>query len=153
VVTGAAVPADGTVVVDRPWLVQALDADRVVAARGPNPELDPALADLLSVPQASDVVAAEPESTGEPVAWAGLGAVRLACALLGDVVPDGEVWVHDELVVAGRSVEWWVSGDVIHTQDTPDGLGRALAWALDRWPDRWQLAALLADPTPDTALW
>jgi hypothetical protein len=61
--------------------------------------------------------------------------------------------VHDELVVAGRSVEWWVSGDVIHTQDTPDGLGRALAWALDRWPDRWQLAALLADPTPDTALW
>lgn len=153
VVSGAAVPADGTVVVDRPWLVQALDADRVVAARGPNPELDPALADLLSVPLAGDVVTAEPESAGEPVAWGGLGAVRLACALLGDVVPDGEVLVHDELVVDGRPVAWWVSGDTVHAKDTPDGLGRALAWVLDRWPDRWQLAALLADPTPDTALW
>ncbi|HKN98727.1 MAG TPA: hypothetical protein VJX10_16530, partial [Pseudonocardiaceae bacterium] len=153
VVSGAAVPADGTVVVDRPWLVQALDADRVVAARGPNPELDPALADLLSVPLAGDVVTVRPESVGEPVAWAGLGAVRLACALLGDVVPDGEVWVHDELVVDGRPVAWWVGDDAVHAQDTPDGLGRALAWVLDRWPDRWQLVALLADPTPDTALW
>jgi hypothetical protein len=150
--SGEAVPADGPVVVDRPWLAQALDAGRVVASRGPDGQLDGALADLLSVPLASDVVTDVPESVGEAVAWSGLGAVRLACALLGDVVPDGEVWVHDGLVVAGRQVAWWVDGDRVHADDSPDGLGRALAWALARWPDRWQLAALLADPTPETAL-
>lgn len=150
--SGEAMPADGTVVVDRPWLVQALDAGRVVASRGPDAQLDGALADLLSVPLASDVVDDVPESVGEAVAWSGLGAVRLACALLGDVVPDGDVWVHDGLVVAGRRVAWWVDGERVHADDSPDGLGRALAWTLERWPDRWQLAALLADPTPETAL-
>ncbi|HEX5403235.1 MAG TPA: hypothetical protein VFX16_13120 [Pseudonocardiaceae bacterium] len=151
--SGAAVPADATVVVDRPWLVAALAPDRVVAMRAPSAELDGALADLLNVPLASDVVTDVPGSTGEPVAWAGLGAVRLACALFGDAVPDGEVWVHDELLVAGRRVAWWVADDVVHAEDSPEGLGRALAWALYRWPDRWQLAALLTDPTPATALW
>jgi hypothetical protein len=150
--SGEAMPADGTVVVDRPWLAQALDAGRVVASRGPDAQLDSALADLLSLPLASDVVTDVPESVGEAVAWSDLGAVRLACALLGDVVPDGEVWVHDGLVVADRPVAWWVDGERVHADDSPDGLGRALAWALDRWPDRWQLAALLADPTPETAL-
>jgi hypothetical protein len=150
--TGAAVPADHTVVVDRPWLVAALDPDRVVAMRGPDAQLDAALADLLNVSLAGDVVTDVPESVGEPVAWAGLGAVRLACALFGDDVPGGEVWVHDELLVAGRRVAWWVADGAVHAEDSPDGLARALAWALDRWPDRWQLAALLADPTPVTAL-
>jgi hypothetical protein len=150
--SGDAVPAEGAVVVDRPWLVQALPADRVVAARGPDDELDSALADLLNVPTAADVVTDEPESAAEPIAWSELGAVRLACALLGEVVPEGDVWVHDELIVAGRQVAWWVVGDQPHAVDTPEGLGRALAWALYRWPDRWQVAALLADPTPDTAL-
>ncbi|HEY3749456.1 MAG TPA: hypothetical protein VGL80_09670 [Pseudonocardiaceae bacterium] len=151
--TGDAVPADGAVVVDRPWLVAALAPERVVAMRGPSAELDGALADLLNVPLASDVVTAEPESAGEPVAWAGLGAVRLACALFGDAVPEGEVWVHDDLLVAGKRVAWWVADDAVHAEDSPEGLARALAWALYRWPDRWQLAALLADPTPETALW
>lgn len=150
--SGQAMIADSTVVVDQPWLVQALDADRVVAARGPDRQLDGALADLLSVRFAADVVTDVPESAAEPIAWSGLGAVRLACALLGVVVPDGDVWVHDGLTVAGRHVAWWVAGGETHADDSPDGLGRALAWALGRWSDRWQLAALLADPTPETAL-
>src|SRR5262249_38127721 len=104
--SGRAIAADSTVVVGQPWLVQALGADRVVAARGPDRHLDGALADLLSVRFAGDVVTDIPESSAEPIAWAGLGAVRLACALLGDVVPDGDVWVHDGLTVAGRHVAW-----------------------------------------------
>ena len=44
-----------------------------------------------------------------------------------------------------------------HTLDTARlvvGLlrARALAWVLDRWPDRWLLAGLLTDPTAGTAL-
>ncbi|HVV20087.1 MAG TPA: hypothetical protein VHF06_11675, partial [Pseudonocardiaceae bacterium] len=152
VVSGDAVPADSAVVADRPWLVAALDDDRVVASRGLGPDLDGALADLLSVPLASETVDVEPTSVGETVAWADLGAVVLACDLVGEDVPTGTVRVHDELVVADRRVEWWVTPDEVHTEDTPEGMGRALAWTLNRWPARWQLAALLADPTPDTAL-
>ncbi len=151
--SGDAALADDAVVVDRPWLAQVLDARQLVAVRGPDAELDDALADLLSVSAASDVVTAEPASAAEAVAWDDLGAVRLACALLGVAVPDGDVWMHDELTVADRRVAWWVAGDDVHTEDSPEGLGRALAWALDRWADRFQLAALLADPTPETALW
>jgi hypothetical protein len=152
--TGEAVPADGTVVVDHPWLVAALDARQVVAAHGDSPELTVALADLLNISLAGDVVTDAPKSDGEPVEWADLGAVLLACALLGEDAPDGEVWVHDELHVDDRKVAWWVDGrGDLHAEDTPEGLARALAWALDRWPDRWQLTALLADPTPATALW
>jgi hypothetical protein len=151
--SGEAAIADDTVVVDLPWLAQALDARQIVAVRGPDAELDGALADLLSVSMASDVVTAVPTSTAQPVAWDDLGAVRLACALLGVALPDGEVWVHEALAVAGRRVAWWVADGDVHTEDSPEGLGRALAWVLDRWADRFQLAALLADPTPETALW
>jgi hypothetical protein len=152
--SGETVPADDTVVVDHPWLVAAVDTRRVVAAHGDSRELCVALADLLNVPLAGDVVTDAPKSDGEPVAWADLGAVRLACALIGETVPEGDVWVHEELVVEDRRVTWWVDGhDDLHAEDTPEGLARALAWALDRWPDRWQLTALLADPTPATALW
>ena len=153
VLSGEAVPADGAVVVDRPWLAAVLDPGRVVASRGLGEDLDGALADLLSVSLASETVADEPESTGEPVAWADLGAVVLACDLVGAAVPDGVVHVHDGLVVAGRRVVWWVAGDDVHTEDSPEGMGRALAWTMRRWEDRWQLVALLADPTPDAALW
>jgi hypothetical protein len=151
--SGEAAPAEDAVVVDRPWLAQALDARQLVAVRGPDAEIDGALADLLSVSAASDEVTAEPTSAAEPVAWDDLGAVRLACALLGVPVPEGDLWVHDALHVADRRVAWWVAGDEVHSEDSPEGLGRALAWVLDRWADRFQLAALLADPTPETALW
>lgn len=151
--SGEAASADGAVVVDRPWLAAALDPGRVVASRGLGEELDGALADLLSVPLASETVADEPSSVGEPVRWADLGAVVLACDLVGAAVPGGVVRVHDSLVVAGRRVAWWVTGTDVHIEDSPEGMGRALAWTMNRWQDRWQLVALLADPTPDAALW
>jgi hypothetical protein len=153
VLSGEAVPAEGAAVVDRPWLAAVLDPGRVVASRGLGSELDGALADLLSVPLASETVVAEPESVGEPVAWADLGAVVLACDLVGADVPDGVVRVHDGLTVTGRRVAWWVSETELHIEDSPEGMGRALAWTMGRWQDRWQLVALLADPTPDVALW
>ena len=151
--SGDAVPAEDAAVVDRPWLAAVLDPARVVASRGLGSQLDGALADLLSVPLASETVVDEPESAGEAVAWADLGAVVLACDLVGAPVPDGVVRVHDGLTVAGRRVAWWVSAGEVHIEDSPEGMGRALAWTMERWQDRWQLVALLADPTPEAALW
>jgi hypothetical protein len=142
--------AQDAAVLDRPWLLPVLGADRAVAAR-PS-ELDAALADLLNVALASELITDVPESAGDAVAWRELGAVVLACSLLDAPVPAGSVVVHDELVVAGLRVPWWVADGVVHAEDSPDGLARALAWAADRWPDRWQLAAILNDPTPGTAL-
>jgi hypothetical protein len=148
--SGDAVPAADVAVLDRPWLLAVLGAARVVAARGS--ALDGALADLLNVPLASELITDAPSSAGEPVAWTELGAVRLACALLDVPVPAGSVVLHDELTVADTRVPWWVDGQVVHAEDSMDGLARALAWATDRWADRWQLAAVLNDPAPGTAL-
>jgi hypothetical protein len=90
------------------------------------------------------------------VAWAELGAVRLACELLDSPAPEGTVVVHDELTVGPHRVSWWVEpdadGEVVHAEDTPDGLARALAWVADRWADRHLFAALLEDPTAATLL-
>jgi hypothetical protein len=148
--SGDAVSAGDMAVLDRPWLLPVLGAGRAVAAR-PG-DLDGALADLLSVPLASELITDRPSSAGEPVDWAELGAVLLACSLLDTPVPTGSVVMHDELVVADTRVQWWADGSVVHAEDSPEGLARALAWATDRWSDRWQLAAVLDDPTPGAAL-
>ncbi|GDY30175.1 sacsin N-terminal ATP-binding-like domain-containing protein [Gandjariella thermophila] len=161
VLSGDAVAADDAVVLDRPWSLGVLPAERVVSA-GPEPfgtepagEGEPSaarsLADLFDLPLASDEVVAEVISEGEPVGWAELGAVVVACDLLGCPVPAGDVVVHDELLVrvetADRAVPWWVTEDGrVHAEDTPEGLARALAWVLARWPDRHLLAALITDP-------
>ena len=172
VLAGAAVDAGPVLVLDSPWLLGVLPPERVVAAgellppgAGLDPESDPdesaslaeSLAELLDLPLASEAAAAEPEQPGELVPWAELGAVRLACELLGVPVPDGSVLVHDELLVTGaggrRQVPWWVTDDGrVHTEDTAEGLARALAWTTGRWPERHAFAALIADPTPATLL-
>jgi hypothetical protein len=158
--SGDAVGANDAVVLDRPWPLGVVAADRVVSA-GPEPfggesvdDAEPtpaaALADLFDLPVATDEVVAEVTSEGDAVGWAELGAVVLACDLVGCPVPAGDIVVHDALRVraAGeeRAVPWWVADDRVHAEDTPEGLARALAWVLDRWPDRHLLAALINDP-------
>jgi hypothetical protein len=71
----------------------------------------------------------------------------VALRVLGpDADCPAEYLEHDDLRVAGASVEWWVdeTGDV-HAA-TVDGLARGLAWLADRWERRWALAAVLAEP-------
>ncbi|MFI9814135.1 sacsin N-terminal ATP-binding-like domain-containing protein [Saccharothrix variisporea] len=152
VLTGEAVPADDVVVLDLPWLLGVLPGDQVLAAEG-HAE---ALAELLALPLASEEVTGEIETAGDEVVWAELGAVRLACDLLGVELPTSPVIVHDELhvVFEGESheVSWWVEDGVPHAADTPEGLARALAWATGRWADRHTFAALIADPTPTVLL-
>ncbi|HEX4224895.1 MAG TPA: hypothetical protein VHZ97_21180, partial [Pseudonocardiaceae bacterium] len=162
-ISGETADADDAVLLDRPWFLGVLPENRVLAARilpvDEDAEFDPieALAELCSIELASEVVTAGPELDGEPVAWSDLGAIRLACSLLGVHVPEGLVFVTDELTVDGQRVDWWVieheyGADTVYAEDTSEGLARALAWVLDRWSDRWLLAGLLTDPTAGTAL-
>jgi hypothetical protein len=57
---------------------------------------------------------------------------------------------HDELVVDGQDVDWWVTADGgVHLRaGAPHAvLAQALAQAGGRWADRFLLEALLADPS------
>jgi hypothetical protein len=150
---GNTVSVADAVLADHPWLLGPVPEDRLLAADATAGADLADLADLLNVPLATEVLAGEPDADGEPVAWTELTAVRLACALLAVEVPAGAVVLHEELTVAGERVSWWWQDGVPHAEDTPEALARALAWALDDWPARHRLAALLADPTPKTTLY
>jgi len=61
-----------------------------------------ALADLLDLPTASEIVDGEVADAGRPVPWGALPEVVVTCHALGVPVPDGELWCHDELWVVLR---------------------------------------------------
>ena len=134
---GAVVVADAedTVVVDAPDLLPLLTERPVVL--GPV-ERAAALADVLDLDLASEVVEGRVTSSGE---------VRQ--------VPDevraflGETPLtylhHEELRVDGVAVEWRCVDGHLHASTT-DGLARALCWATGQWARRHLVAALLRDP-------
>ncbi|MEV7553990.1 molecular chaperone Hsp90 [Amycolatopsis sp. NPDC089917] len=147
---GSAVDARDAVVLDVPWFAAVLTPERmVVAASGAV-----ALAELLDLPVASGLDAKVTED-GEYVPWTELSALRLAADQLGVELPEGGVLLHEALTVtfedAEHEVAWWSDGR-LHAADTPEGLGRAFAWATDRWADRHVLTALLEDPSPSALL-
>jgi hypothetical protein len=94
---GSVADVDVAMVLDRPWLAAVLPAGEL--ATGGEPA---ALADLLDLPLASEVVAAEVEGDGRAVRWAELAEIVVACHTLGVPVPDGELTLHDELWVLLR---------------------------------------------------
>jgi len=99
---GSVLDADRGVLLDRAWLAPALPPAETVAGR-----LDPdgidALAELLDLPLASEILAGEVAGAdpgcGERTAWAALPEVVAACAAIGTAVPEGELWCHDRLTV------------------------------------------------------
>src|SRR5699024_1572881 len=91
--------------------------------------------------------------------------VPTAADVVDVIVPDG-VWArvpevaatvlseavehyveHDELVIDGGDVSWWVDNVGTVHATTSDGLAAGLAWVAGRWERRWVLAAALADPS------
>jgi hypothetical protein len=93
---GSVVDVDLAVVLDDTWLGAVLPADETVVGGDPL-----ALAELLDLPLASEVVFAEVDPTGgRPVRWSALPEVVSACDVLGVPVPAGELVRHEELVVA-----------------------------------------------------
>ncbi|TDC25169.1 molecular chaperone Hsp90 [Streptomyces sp. 8K308] len=79
-----------------------------------------------------------------------------AHALLGPDTPAGYV-EHDELVVDGVELDWRLAPDGTLHAATFEGLAAGLAWATGQWPRRFELAALLEDPSRadelETARW
>jgi hypothetical protein len=73
-------------------------------------------------------------------------------AAVRDLVPEapGRWCEHDELLVDGAEVDWWVDGRadgerVVHAV-TLDALARGLAWAGGAWASRAAVADVLLDP-------
>ncbi len=91
---GAVVHVDVAAVLDAPWPAAVLPAAELVIGGDPV-----ALADLLDLPLATEIVAGTVDGAGEPVAWAELGEVVVACHTLGVDVPDGRLCRHDALWV------------------------------------------------------
>ena len=132
---------EDAVVLDAPYL-QPLVTEPVVPAGG----APGAVADLLDLPLASEKVGGTVRGPGRRRRWAELPGAALAAARLGVLELDGEVAVHETLVVDGRAVTWWPEGAVDHVDGSPAALGRALAWRAGAWPLRQALAEAFAFP-------
>ena len=118
---GSVADAAAAVVLDAPELAAVLPAGEVVVGGDPK-----ALADLLDLPVASEIVDGEVAGTGRAVPWGALPEVVVTCHTLGVPVPAGELWCHDELWVvlhrpaAGRHrVPTWRAADGRRHADDP----------------------------------
>jgi len=130
------VDAEGAFVPDDPrWLQRGDLGGLVVPPAGAAAHL----ADLLDLPLASELAAGRVDSVGTRVPVA---------AVVRDLLPDapGSWLEHEQLLVDGQPVDWWVDDDGVPHAATSDGLARALAWSTGAWTRRHLVAAVLADP-------
>ena len=131
--------AADAVVLDLPWLQSLVSRPLVPAGGAPGP-----VADLLDLSLAGEVVTARVGSRpARVVRWSDVPGAALAAARLGVDALEGEVAVHEPLVVAGRSVRWWGPDAV---DGSPEALGRALAWRHGAWHLRQALTEAFAAP-------
>ncbi|ANP55768.1 hypothetical protein J2Z21_005574 [Streptomyces griseochromogenes] len=132
------VDASDAVVVDSPDLLPFTSGVPLLPVR---PSRAAELAELFQVRRLSESVTGEVHSEGaehdvpEPVR-----------ALLGPRTPDTYV-EHEELVVDGVEIDWRLTGDGVLHAATLEGVAAGLAWAAGQWPRRFEVAALLEDPS------
>ncbi|MEW1694291.1 sacsin N-terminal ATP-binding-like domain-containing protein [Streptomyces sp. NPDC093249] len=140
VVDGEVVVVDAAdaVVADAPDLLPLADGLPLLPV-APSRAAD--LADLLQVRRLSGTVDAEVTTKGEEH-----GVPSPVRALLGPTTPATYV-EHEELLVAGAELDWRRTPDGTVHAATLEGVAAALAWATGQWPRRFEVAALLEDPT------
>ncbi|MFI5686682.1 sacsin N-terminal ATP-binding-like domain-containing protein [Streptomyces sp. NPDC051636] len=132
------VDAADAVVVDSPDLLPFTAGVPLLPVR---PSRAAELAELFQVRRLSESVTGEVDSEGtehdvpEPVR-----------VLLGPRTPDSYV-EHDELVVDGVEIDWRLTDDGVLHAATLEGVAAGLAWAAGQWPRRFEVAALLEDPS------
>jgi hypothetical protein len=132
------VDAADAVVVDSPDLLPFTEGVPLLPVR---PSRAEELAELFQVRRLSESVTGSVDSEGtehevpEPV--------RI---LLGASTPATYV-EHEELVVDGVEIDWRLTNDGVLHAATLEGVAAGLAWAARQWPRRFEVAALLEDPT------
>ncbi|MFF0093079.1 sacsin N-terminal ATP-binding-like domain-containing protein [Streptomyces canus] len=132
------VDAADAVVVDSPDLLPFTQGVPLLPVR---PSRSAELAELFQVRRLSESVTGSIDSEGtehdvpEPVR-----------VLLGARTPSTYV-EHDELVVDGVEIDWRLTNDGVLHASTLEGVAAGLAWAAGQWPRRFEVAALLEDPT------
>ncbi|MFG2885906.1 sacsin N-terminal ATP-binding-like domain-containing protein [Streptomyces sp. NPDC048297] len=132
------VDAADAVVVDSPDLLPFTAGVPLLPVR---PSRAAELAELFQVRRLSESVTGEVHSEGaehdvpEPVR-----------VLLGPLTPATYV-EHEELVVDGVEIDWRLTDDGVLHAATLEGVAAGLAWAAGQWPRRFEVAALLEDPS------
>ncbi|MCX5056207.1 molecular chaperone Hsp90 [Streptomyces sp. NBC_00201] len=132
------VDAADAVVVDSPDLLPFTEGVPLLPVR---PARAAELAELFQVRRLSESVTGEVDSEGaehdvpDPVR-----------VLLGARTPATYV-EHEELVVDGVELDWRLTGDGVLHAATLEGVAAGLAWAAGQWPRRFEVAALLEDPS------
>jgi len=128
---------DDAIVADDPRWLQRDDLGGLAVAPAGRAH---ALADLLDLDLASERAGGRVTSQGVEAQVP--DAVRA-------VLPTGPAWFveHDELLVDGQPVDWWVDDGGTPHAATTDGLARALAWAVGKWDACHLVAHVLADPS------
>ncbi|AKJ12433.1 molecular chaperone Hsp90 [Streptomyces incarnatus] len=132
------VDAAEAVVVDSPDLLPFTSGVPLLPVR---PARAAELAELFQVRRLSESVTGEVHSEGtehevpDPVR-----------VLLGPRTPETYV-EHEELVVDGVEIDWRLTDDGVLHAATLEGVAAGLAWAAGQWPRRFEVAALLEDPS------
>ncbi|WP_346161873.1 sacsin N-terminal ATP-binding-like domain-containing protein [Streptomyces bangladeshensis] len=132
------VDAGAAVVVDSPDLLPFTSGVPLLPVR---PARAAELAELFQVRRLSESVtgAVHSEGTEHDVP----DSVRV---LLGPRTPQTYV-EHEELVVDGVEIDWRLTDDGVLHAATLEGVAAGLAWAAGQWPRRFEVAALLEDPS------
>ncbi|MET7293268.1 molecular chaperone Hsp90 [Streptomyces griseoloalbus] len=99
------------------------------------------LAELFQVRRLSESVTGQVDSEGTEH-----GVPESVRVLLGPRTPASYV-EHEELVVDGVEIDWRLTGDGVLHAATLEGVAAGLAWAAGQWPRRFEVAALLEDPS------
>ncbi|MFE2876624.1 sacsin N-terminal ATP-binding-like domain-containing protein [Streptomyces roseus] len=104
------------------------------------------LAELLQVRRVSETVPAEVTTPGEEHEVP--ESVRI---LLGPSTP-ATYLEHEELIAGGVELDWRRTPDGTLHASTLEGVAAGLAWSAAQWPRRFEVAALLEDPSRTSEL-